>query len=84
MNYVDALGFVAAVLTTGAFLPQAIKVIKSKNTNDLSLSMYSMLVGGVCLWLIYGFILESWPIILANGITLILSSIILFLKIRYK
>lgn len=84
MDYVEILGLVAAVLTTASFLPQAIKVIKTKNTEGLSLSMYSMFVGGVLLWLIYGFIIESLPIILANGVTLFLSGTVLVLKIRYK
>jgi len=84
MDYVEIIGLVAAFLTTGSFLPQAIKVIKTKNTSDLSLSMYSMFVCGVSLWLIYGLIIESLPIILANMITLILSGTILFMKIRYK
>jgi len=84
MDYVEILGLIAAVLTTGSFLPQAIKVIKTKNTNDLSLSMYSMFVSGVGLWLVYGFIIDSLPIILANIVTLMLSGTILFMKIRYK
>ena len=84
MDYAEILGLVAAVLTTGSFLPQAIKVIKTKNTNDLSLSMYSLFFSGVFLWLVYGFLIDSLPIIIANMITLILSGIILFMKIRYK
>ena len=84
MDYVEILGLTAAVLTTGSFFPQAIKAIKTKNTSDLSLSMYSMFVGGVCLWLIYGFVIDSLPIILANIVTLILSSTILIMKIKYK
>lgn len=84
MEYSEILGLVAAVLTTLSFLPQVIKVIKTKHTADLSLSMYSLFFVGVFLWLIYGIILKSLPIILANGITLILSGIILILKIKYK
>lgn len=84
MDKVEILGLIAAILTTGAFIPQAVKVIKTKNTGDLSLSMYSMFVGGVSLWLMYGFIIDSLPIILANGVTLLLSGVILFMKIRYK
>ena len=84
MDQVELLGMVAAILTTSAFIPQAFKVIKSKNTSGLSLTMYSMFVGGVGLWFIYGFLIESLPMILANGITLILSGTILFLKIKYK
>lgn len=84
MDYVEILGLVAAVLTTGSFLPQAIKVIKTKHTKDLSLSMYLMFFIGVFLWLIYGYTINSVPIVLANGITLILSGIILYMKLKYK
>lgn len=84
MNLVETLGLVAALLTTASFIPQAIKVIKTKHTQDLSLSMYSMFFVGVFLWLIYGIMLNSTPIILANLITLVFSGIILFLKLKYK
>ena len=84
MNFAETLGLVAALLTTASFIPQAIKVIKTKHTHDLSLSMYSMFVGGVCLWLTYGFMIDSLPIILANSVTLLLSGTILYMKIRYK
>ena len=84
LNFVEILGFVAAFLTTASFIPQAVKVIKTKHTHDLSLYMYSMFFVGVGLWLVYGIIINSIPIILANFITLIFSGIILFMKIKYK
>ena len=84
LNFVEILGFVAAFLTTASFIPQAVKVIKTKHTQDLSLYMYSMFFVGVGLWLVYGIIINSIPIILANFITLIFSGIILFMKIKYK
>lgn len=84
MNIITVIGLVAAFCTTIAYLPQAIKVIKTKQTKDLSLLMYSVLTLGVTLWLIYGYFVKDLPIIAANTISLILTSTILVLKIRYK
>lgn len=84
MNLITILGLVAATLTTISFLPQAIKTIKTKQTKDLSLGMYSVLTTGVSLWFLYGILIRDLPIILANGITLIFTAAILFLIIKYK
>jgi len=81
---VETLGIVAAILTTASFLPQAIKVIKTKETKDLSLSMYSMFFIGVVLWLTYGILIQNIPVIIANAVTFVLSGIILMMKIKYK
>lgn len=77
------IGSIAACLTTGAFLPQAIKVIKSKDTSGISLIMYMMNVLGILLWFIYGLMIRDHALIFANGITFILSSIILICKLKY-
>lgn len=77
------LGYVAALLTTGSFVPQAIKTLRSRNTTGISLAMYVVFTLGVALWLGYGIALGSWPMILANTITLGLAATILALKIRY-
>lgn len=77
----DLLGYVAAVLTTLAFLPQVLKAFKTKRTKDMSLMMWLMLCVGVLCWLIYGIELGSGPIIAANGVTLILAGAVLALKI---
>jgi len=82
MNYINAIGFVAAAFTAMAYLPQAIKTIRTKQTKDLSLGMYVMLVIAVLSWLIYGSLIGDWPIILTNGVNIITTSIILILKIR--
>ncbi|MGN0244729.1 MAG: SemiSWEET transporter [Lachnospiraceae bacterium] len=78
------IGSIAAVLTTGSFLPQAVKVIKTKDTSGISSMMYMMNVAGIFLWFIYGLIIHDMALIIANGITFVLSSIILICKIRYK
>ena len=78
------IGFFAAFCTTIAFLPQAIKVFKSKSTKDISLYMFIIFTIGVLSWLIYGLIIDDYPIIFANAVTLILSFFILIYKIKYK
>lgn len=79
----DLIGYGAAVLTTAAFVPQALKSWSSRDLSGISLSMYSLFTLGVSLWLFYGIALQSWPIILANGITLALAGVVLALKIRH-
>ena len=83
MDKTTVIGFIAAALTTFAFLPQTIRILRTKNTNSISLGMYIAMVSGVTLWLIYGLAINSLPIIAANGITLILSGSILILKIKH-
>jgi MtN3 and saliva related transmembrane protein len=76
------LGFIAAFCTTVAFVPQAVKVYKSKHTKDISLGMFSMLNVGFVLWLIYGLVINSYPIIIANAVTMVFALYILITKIR--
>ncbi len=80
----EIIGFTAAGLTTTAFVPQFLKVWKTRLTRDISTRMYLMLCGGVFLWLVYGIQRRSLPIILANAVTLILTLAILGLKIKHK
>lgn len=78
------LGYVAATLTTLAFVPQAAKTIRSRDTRGISLGMYGVFTIGVGFWLGYGFVLDSWPMIVSNTVTLLLSATILGLKLRYQ
>lgn len=78
----DVIGGVAAVLTTIAFLPQVLKSWRSGSTRDVSLGMFLILNTGIILWLIYGLVLGSLPLIFANAVTLFLTGTILFLKLR--
>lgn len=78
------LGLLAAACTTFSFLPQAVKTVRSRQTKDISLGMYSILTTGVFLWLAYGLFVKDLPIILANGITFVFAAMILGLKIKYK
>lgn len=77
------MGYVAAVLTTLAFVPQAAKTIRSRDTRGISLAMYAVFTIGVGFWLGYGLVLGSWPMIVANTVTLLLAATILALKLRY-
>jgi MtN3 and saliva related transmembrane protein len=83
-DFTTVLGLVAGALTTIAYLPQLIKTWKSKSAEDLSWSMLITLCVGIVLWLIYGTYVHDLPVILANIVTLVLSSIILVLKLRYS
>ncbi len=78
------IGFFAAFCTTFAFLPQAIKVYKTRSTKDISLYMFLIFTIGVLSWLLYGLIINDWPVILANAVTLVLSFFILIYKLKYK
>jgi MtN3 and saliva related transmembrane protein len=78
------LGLIAGACTTIAFLPQVIKTWKSRSAKDLSLSMFSIFCLGVTLWLIYGFMIQDIPVIVANMLTLMLASTLLFFKLRFK
>ena len=77
------IGMAAALLTTAAYAPQAIKVWRSRSTKDISLAMFTLMVTGITLWLIYGILLNDVPLILANAVTLIFASAILLAKIRF-
>jgi MtN3 and saliva related transmembrane protein len=84
MDYVKILGLVAASLSTLSFVPQVIKTWQSRSAKDLSLAMFSLMFTATALWLIYGIIISDLPIIVANGLILILLTIILYFKITYK
>ena len=81
---VDMFGYLAAILTTVAFLPQLIKTLKTKKADDVSLSTLIMFIIGVLSWIIYGYEISSTPILLANLITLILNLLILISKIYFS
>ena len=82
MNFFEIIGFCAATLTTVSFLPQAIQVLTTKDTRSISLSMYVIFVSGVFLWFVYGCYLHNLPMIIANIVTMLFASIILFFKVK--
>jgi len=82
-HQIEVIGYCAAFLTTIAFLPQAIRSWRSRDLSGISLGMYALFTFGVGLWLIYGLIIEKWPLILANSMTFALALSILLLKLRH-
>jgi MtN3 and saliva related transmembrane protein len=76
-------GYVAATMTTLAFVPQAVKTIRTRDTSGISLRMYVVFTIGVGFWLAYGIALGSMPMILANVVTFLLSATILGLKLKH-
>jgi MtN3 and saliva related transmembrane protein len=79
----ELLGYIAAFLTSVSFIPQAVMTIKTRETHGISRGMYVMFTVGVGFWLAYGIAIMSWPMILANTVTLALAATILGLKLRY-
>ena len=83
-NYIDFFGFLAALITTIAFLPQLYKTWKTKSADDVSLIMLILFITGLTCWIIYGIQINSIPILVANIITFILNFSILILKITFR
>jgi MtN3 and saliva related transmembrane protein len=81
-HQIEIIGYCAAFLTTFAFLPQAIQSWRTRDLSGISVGMYGLFTAGVGLWLIYGLIIEKWPLILANALTFALALSILILKLR--
>lgn len=80
---ITAIGLLAALLTTAAFLPQVLHTLATRDTRGISLPMYGIFVAGVLLWLIYGLLMHDLPLIIANAVTLLLAGAILYLKLRH-
>jgi MtN3 and saliva related transmembrane protein len=83
MEITELFGYLAATLTTVAFIPQVIQIWRSKHTKDISLGMYSIFTTGILAWLGYGILLGSTPIIIANSITVVLAGSVLAMKLKY-
>ena len=80
----ETLGYIAGILTTVAFVPQVLQIYKTKSAKDVSLAMFLIFTLGVIMWLVYGIKVNAFPVIAANGVTLILALVILFFKFKYK
>lgn len=78
------IGLVAGILTTSSLLPQLLKTIKTRSSGDLSLVMLLMFWIGIVCWLVYGMMVNEWPIIASNSVTLVMVSILVICKIRYQ
>ena len=84
MQATDAIGYAAAALTTCSFVPQAVHTFRTRDVSGISLGMYSVFTVGIALWLLYGWLARSWPIVLANAITLALACAILGMRLLYR
>jgi MtN3 and saliva related transmembrane protein len=84
MSQPEFVGYLAAALTTCSFVPQAWHTFRTRDVSGISLGMYLVFACGVALWLAYGLLLQAWPIVAANGITLALALVILAMKLRYQ
>jgi MtN3 and saliva related transmembrane protein len=83
MTWTDWMGYVAAFLTTASFVPQAWLTFKTRDVSGISLGMYSTFTLGVALWLVYGVLIQAWPVVMANAITLGLAASILWMRWRF-
>ena len=79
----DLVGYSAGVLATAAFVPQVAKTFRDRSTRDISLGMYALFCAGVGLWLVYGVLIASWPVVVSNVVTLVLAGAVLVLKLRH-
>jgi len=84
INLTELIGSAAAFLTTASFVPQAWLSFKTRDVSGVSLGMYSAFTTGVALWLAYGWLLGSWPMVIANTVTLALALAILGMKLAYS
>lgn len=83
MQVSDMLGYAAATLTTLSFVPQAWRTFRTKDVSGISLKMYTVFTLGVAVWLAYGIVLGEAPMMLANGLTLVLACAVLIMRLRY-
>ena len=83
MNTTELIGYAAATLTTASFVPQAWLTFKTRDVRGISLGMYSAFTLGIALWLVYGLLMEAWPVVIANVITLALAASILVTRLRF-
>lgn len=83
MDWVTVIGLAAGALTTGAMIPQVAQTIRTRSARDVSLPMFVIFSAGMTLWLAYGILIGELPLILANGVSLVLGLAMVALKLRY-
>tara|TARA_E500000331_G_C17213512_1_gene694824 strand:+ start:1227 stop:1487 length:261 start_codon:yes stop_codon:yes gene_type:complete len=81
---IEAIGFLAAIFTTSAFVPQVYKIWRFRNSDGVSLTMYLVMLSGVLLWVLYGWFIKSISIVVANSLAAILQAIIIFFKLKVR
>jgi MtN3 and saliva related transmembrane protein len=82
--WVEYIGSLAAACTTLCWVPQALKIIREKQTHGISLITQAVFTVGLALWLVYGILLTNWPLMISNAVTLVFAFLILILKVRYR
>jgi len=80
---ITLIGSIAAICTTAAFVPQVVRVVRLKSAGDISLTTFLVFSVGMAIWMFYGFLIDSLPVFLANGVTLVLALTIVALKLNY-
>jgi len=83
IHFHDIVGYSAGCLATVSFVPQVVKTFKERSARDISLGMYVLFCAGVALWLIYGLLIDSRPVVVSNFVTLALAGAVLVLKLRH-
>ncbi|WP_353120556.1 SemiSWEET transporter [Nitratidesulfovibrio sp.] len=83
-SLIEAVGYVAGLLTSLAYLPQVVRIARTRSANDISLPTFRLLAVGVSLWLVYGIGIGSWPVMAANAVGLALILAVIWLKLRYS
>lgn len=84
MTPAEILGYAAGALTAFTFLPQVLKTWKEKSAKDISLNMFIIAFVNEIMWLVYGFMIDNWVIILTNAVMLVMSGIMIMLKMKYN
>ena len=84
MSSADWVGYLAGILTTVAFIPQVIRLWRTRSARDISLGMYWAFTAGVALWLVYGLMIDALPVVITNGVTLVLAGAVLLLRLRFS
>ena len=84
MDIVSIIGLVAGCCTTAAVIPQIIKSWRTKEVKDVSPVMFSILVFGVILWIVYGYFRDDIVIMATSGLALFLNSIMIYFMLRYR
>jgi MtN3 and saliva related transmembrane protein len=82
MILTEFVGYCAATLTTVSFVPQVLQALRTKDLSSISLAMYAAFCAGIALWLVYGLMMQAWPVVIANIFTLGLAGVVLVLKLR--
>lgn len=78
------LGYLAGIITVAAFLPQVFRILRTRQTKDLSLGMFSLLMGAGSLWMVYGFMNRDWPVVMTNLGMVSLNGVMAGAKIRFE